>query len=209
MFSERENAMELNEKIQQLRKQKGITQEELAEVLFVSRAAVSKWESGRGYPNIDSLKAIADYFDVTVDRLLSGDELLVIAEKDSRQKTMCQRSLMFSLLDCSAAMLFFLPFFGQKTATSVRGVSLLSLVGTAAYVKSAYLIVIAAIVLWGIAGIVLQNFRQEFRMRGKNIISLVLNVAGLLLFIITLQPYAAIFLFVFMAVKVRMLIKGQ
>ena len=54
--------MELNEKIQELRKKKGLTQEELAQHLFVSRTAVSKWESGRGYPNIDSLKAMARFF---------------------------------------------------------------------------------------------------------------------------------------------------
>ena len=56
--------MEFNEKLQQLRKQKGITQEELAESLYVSRTAISKWESGRGYPNIESLKAIARFFGV-------------------------------------------------------------------------------------------------------------------------------------------------
>lgn len=54
--------MELNEKLQELRKQKGLTQEELAERLYVSRTAVSKWESGRGYPNIESLKAVASFF---------------------------------------------------------------------------------------------------------------------------------------------------
>ena len=53
--------MELNEKLLQLRKQKGLTQEALADALFVSRTAISKWESGRGYPNIDSLKAIAQF----------------------------------------------------------------------------------------------------------------------------------------------------
>jgi transcriptional regulator with XRE-family HTH domain len=47
--------MEFNEKLQELRKQKGLTQEELAEKLYVSRTAISKWESGRGYPNIESL----------------------------------------------------------------------------------------------------------------------------------------------------------
>ena len=78
--------MELNEKLQGLRKQKGLTHEELAEVLFVSRTAISKWESGRGYPNIESLKAISKFFGVTIDELLSGDELLTIAEKDTKQK---------------------------------------------------------------------------------------------------------------------------
>ena len=53
--------MEFNEKLQELRKQKGLTQEELSEILYVSRTAISKWESGRGYPNIDSLKAISKY----------------------------------------------------------------------------------------------------------------------------------------------------
>ncbi|MBE6776011.1 MAG: MATE family efflux transporter [Ruminococcaceae bacterium] len=53
--------MEFNEKLQELRKQKALTQEELAEKLFVSRTAVSKWESGRGYPNIESLKAKTDF----------------------------------------------------------------------------------------------------------------------------------------------------
>ena len=46
--------MEFHEKLQALRKQRGLTQEELAQLLFVSRTAVSKWESGRGYPSIDS-----------------------------------------------------------------------------------------------------------------------------------------------------------
>ena len=99
--------MELNEKLRELRKQKGLTQEELAELLFVSRTAVSKWESGRGYPNIDSLKAIAKLFGVTIDDLLSGDELLTIAEEDARQKEKHYCDLVFGALDCSIAMFFF------------------------------------------------------------------------------------------------------
>ena len=70
------NAVEFHEKIQELRKKKGLTQEELAEALFVSRTAVSKWESGRGYPNIDSLKEISMFFSVSIDELLSSEKLL-------------------------------------------------------------------------------------------------------------------------------------
>ena len=54
--------MEFNEKLQELRKRKRLTQEELASSLYVSRTAVSKWESGKGYPNIESLKLIANFF---------------------------------------------------------------------------------------------------------------------------------------------------
>ena len=50
--------MEFGEKVQKLRNQNKWTQEQLAEKLYVSRTAVSKWESGKGYPNIDSLKTI-------------------------------------------------------------------------------------------------------------------------------------------------------
>lgn len=56
--------MEFNEKLHELRKNRGLTQEELAEALFVSRTAISKWESGRGYPSIDSLKEISSFLDI-------------------------------------------------------------------------------------------------------------------------------------------------
>ena len=54
--------MEFNEKLQLLRKQNNMTQEQLAEKLYVSRTAVSKWESGKGYPNIESLKVYPGFF---------------------------------------------------------------------------------------------------------------------------------------------------
>ncbi len=64
--------MEFNEKLQQLRTGKNLTQEQLAEQLYVSRTAISKWESGKGYPNIESLKCISKFFSVTIDELLSN-----------------------------------------------------------------------------------------------------------------------------------------
>lgn len=76
--------MEFNEKLQALRKSRGLTQEELAEALFVSRTAISKWESGRGYPSIDSLKEISKYFSVTIDELMTGEKLISIAEKENK-----------------------------------------------------------------------------------------------------------------------------
>jgi len=89
--------MEFCEKLQLLRKGRGLTQEELAEALFVSRTAVSKWESGRGYPSIDSLKEISCFFSVTIDDLLTAEKAISIAEKENRsnlrapQKILCKR----------------------------------------------------------------------------------------------------------------------
>jgi len=74
--------MEFCEKLQKLRSDEGMTQEELAEKLFVSRTAISKWESGRGYPSIDSLKAIAKHFHVTIDELIGTEEIATLAEQD-------------------------------------------------------------------------------------------------------------------------------
>ena len=59
--------MEFGEKLQELRKARSLTQEQLAEALYVSRTAVSKWESGRGYPSIDSLREVSRFFSVTID----------------------------------------------------------------------------------------------------------------------------------------------
>ncbi|MBQ5322503.1 MAG: helix-turn-helix transcriptional regulator, partial [Oscillospiraceae bacterium] len=101
--------MEFIEKLRNLRKQKGITQEELAEKLFVSRTAVSKWESGKGYPSIDSLKMISKFYSVTVDELLSGDEMLALAEEENKTKENRFADVVFGILDCCAALLLFLP----------------------------------------------------------------------------------------------------
>lgn len=201
--------MEFNEKLQGLRKQKGLTQEELAEVLFVSRTAISKWESGRGYPNIDSLKAIAKFFGVTIDELLSGDELLTIAEEDTKQKEKHFRDLVFGLLDCSIAMFFFLPFFGQKADAIIQEVSLLSITEIAPYLKTAYFLVIFGMIASGIFTLALQNCSQAFWVENKTKISLILNAVGVLLFIISSQPYAAVFLFIFLTIKVLMLVKRR
>ena len=62
--------MELAKKIQKLRKENNMTQEQLAQKLCVSRTAVSEWENGRGMPGIESLQMIAKLFPITLDDLL-------------------------------------------------------------------------------------------------------------------------------------------
>lgn len=201
--------MEFHEKLQELRKQKGLTQEELAEVLFVSRSAVSKWESNRGYPNIESLKAIAKFFGVTVDTLLSGEELLTISEADSRKKENHFRDLVFGLLDLSVMMLAFLPFFGQNAQDMIQGVSLLSLTDIGLYLRIGYYIAVAVMFTVGVLSLALQTCERPFWLRNKYKLSLFLNTAGALLFVISRQPYAASFLLLFLIIKALMLIKWK
>lgn len=201
--------MEFHEKLQELRKQRNLTQEELAASLYVSRTAVSKWESGRGYPNIDSLKAIADFYSVTIDELLSGDELLTIAEADSKQKQTHSRDLVFGLLDLSAAMFFFLPLFGQRSDGGVAAVSLLHLTAISPWLKICYVAVVIAMTLWGIVTLSLQNCPRSIWVQNKNRVSLLCNGASVLLFIISMQPYAAAYLFILLTIKGILWIKKQ
>lgn len=199
--------MEFGEKLQALRKSRNLTQEALAEQLYVSRTAISKWESGRGYPSIDSLKAIAGYFSVSLDELLSSDAILTIAEEDQKRQERRSRALVFGLLDCSAGLLLFLPFFGERTGTAVRAVSLLSLVPAEACIQPILLAAVILLMLCGIAALALQNVGPVIWQRGKDRLSLGLSTASVLLFIACTQPYAAIFTFVLLIIKTLLLIK--
>ena len=65
--------MELSEKLYSLRKKSGLSQEQLAEQLGVSRQAISKWESGQSVPESDKLITISNYFNVSLDYLMKQD----------------------------------------------------------------------------------------------------------------------------------------
>ena len=203
------NFLEFHEKIQELRKQKGLTQEELAEILFVSRTAISKWESGRGYPNIDSLKAIAQFFNITIDELLSPKQLLSIAEQDSMAKTQQIRDLTFGLLDLSFLLLIFIPLFGQKNADYIRQVSLLAIESIPIYIKLVYFAVITFTAVFGIMLLTLQNWDNRIWIKIKSKISMLLSILSVLIFIATLEPYIATFCFVLLIIKVSLLLKKQ
>ena len=199
--------MEFNEKLQNLRKQKGLTQEELAEALYVSRTAISKWESGRGYPNIDSLKMIASYFSITIDELLTGSEVLNLAEQENLEKKQNLHCLLFGLLDISVALLLVLPLFGQISGGTVLAVSLLSLTEISVWLKIVYLLFAIFSVLFGILMLLLQNCSSKLWKSCNSKISLILNSIGVLLFIIGSHVYAATLLFIFLIIKVFILTK--
>ena len=200
--------MTLGEKLKKLRADNGFTQEELAEKLYVTRTAISKWESNRGYPNIDALKAISKFFSVSIDELLSSDELLTIAEEDSKQKETRFKDFVYALLDLSVAMLLFLPFFAENNGV-IRSVSLIALEGVQPYLKAAYFIVVIGTFFAGVLALALQNCEKEFWLKNKTNISLMLGTVSVLLFVISSQPYAAVFAFVLLLIKAFILIKHR
>lgn len=69
--------MTFADKLKELRKQKGISQEQLAEKIYVSRQAITKWESGNGIPDIENLIAISSLFNESIDSLLSEEKSLI------------------------------------------------------------------------------------------------------------------------------------
>ena len=72
--------MSFAENLKLIRKEKGITQEDLAEMLQVSRQAVSKWEAGTGYPETDKLLIIARELNVSLDYLMDNEPDIIDSE---------------------------------------------------------------------------------------------------------------------------------
>lgn len=78
--------MTLGENMQRLRKEKGLSQEDVARALFVSRQTISKWETDKAEPGVDNLKALADLYEVTLDQL-TGRARTGTDSKESYEQT--------------------------------------------------------------------------------------------------------------------------
>ena len=77
--------MELERRLAELRREKNLSQEELAEKLYVSRQTISNWERDKTYPDINSLLLMANYFDVSLDHLIKGDVDIMKHQVDQSQ----------------------------------------------------------------------------------------------------------------------------
>ena len=193
--------MEFNEKLQELRKNRGLTQEELAESLYVSRTAVSKWESGRGYPNIESLKEISKFFSVSIDELLSGEKLLFIAEKENKTniKNICE--LLFGAVDLFYVLLIFLPLYPDTVNGFIYSVSLLNYTEISSFNKTIYWVMFLVLLLIGATKIMFVKIRKEKVNKAVTVVSVFLNILIVLLFAITREVYALILVFLFLIIK--------
>ncbi|MBQ7172998.1 MAG: helix-turn-helix transcriptional regulator [Clostridia bacterium] len=198
--------MEFHEKLQELRKQKGITQEELAAALFVSRTAVSKWESGRGYPNIDSLRALSRYFSVTLDELIGSEEMLTAAEDEKKSAIEKYLALICGAIDLLLATLFFLPIFGDGKGLST---TLFSLSGIEIWIKIVFIGLIGLSALNGLAGVIVSYFEKALWNKHRIATGLALSILGSAVFLMTRQPYAGILYFVILLIKGLLIFKSR
>ena len=199
--------MEFHEKLQELRKSRGLTQEELAEELYVSRTAISKWESGRGYPSIDSLKEISNYFSVTIDELLSTDKLLSIAEKENRANLQRMCDFLFGLLDVFAIVLIVLPLYPNVVDGFVYSVNLFAYIQTTSLNRSLYWIMIVFLVVIGFIKLILIKLDMQRYNKVATKVSMSISTLSVLLFAITRESYAVAVVFLLLVMKGILLLK--
>ncbi len=198
--------MEFNEKLQQLRKSRGLTQEELAEALFVSRTAVSKWESGRGYPNIDSLKELSRFFSVKIDELICSEEIISAAENEKKEFIGKYLSFLCGALDVFMAVLLFIPVFGNGAGSAV---SLFGLTGVSPWIKAVFLIVLCLTVLQGICAIVISRLDKPVWSRHGITAGMLLSIACSAVFLLTRQPYPGLICFAALVIKGFLALKAK
>ena len=198
--------MEFNERLQSLRTSKKLTQEELAEKLFVSRTAISKWESGRGYPSIDSLKVISEFFGVTIDELIGGEEMVTLAEQDIKESSKRYTTLICGILDCLAVLLFLLPVFGNGSGGSVV---LLAITGVGAWLKAVFIVTAALTVLNGFCTVVISNFGRPVWDKHRLVTGMILSIIGTTVFILARQPYAGVFCLCLLVIKGFLVMKRR
>lgn len=82
--------MNFNEKLMELRKSKGLSQEELGSRLGVSRQTVSKWELGQSYPDFQRLVLISDYFGLSLDALVKDLDVQDVRDNTRQLDTLCE-----------------------------------------------------------------------------------------------------------------------
>lgn len=193
--------MEFHEKLQELRKGRGLTQEELAEALYVSRTAISKWESGRGYPSIDSLKEISHYFSVTIDDLLSSEKLLSIAERENKANLRNMSNVLLGILDLCSFALIVLPLYPNIVNDYVYSVNLLAYTQAASLNRLLYWGLFLSLIVIGMIKLLLTKLETEKGNKIMTCVSMTLSVLGVMLLAVTKQAYAVIVIFLLLIIK--------
>ena len=201
--------MEFYEKLQELRKKRGLTQEELAQALYVSRTAISKWESGRGYPSIDSLKDISDYFSVSIDNLLSSEKLVSIAQKENRENIRSICEMLCGITDLFSVMLIALPLHPKTVDGFVYAVNLLAYTETTWFNLYIYWAVFSLLLICGVRKLWIIGQKNEKWQRTLTTVSMVINTIAVVYLSLAREAYAVTVAFMLLVVKAVLIFKSE
>ena len=199
--------LELSEKLQELRRSRELTQEELADALYVSRTAVSKWESGRGTPSIDSLKELSRFFSISIDELLSGEALVEIAENENRSNLRSVCELLFGIVDLLSICLVLLPLYPEPTAGQVYAVSLFAYTQSGTVNRLVHWFLFLVLVGLGGAKVLLTQLKIEKAQRGITLASMALHIGEILFLAMVREPYAITMAFLLLVIKGALMLK--
>lgn len=199
--------MEFSEKLQELRKSRGLTQEELAEALYVSRTAISKWESQRGYPSIDSLKEISKFFSVSIDDLLSGEKLVSIAEKENKSNIRHICDLLFGVVDLMTLTLVILPLYPNPIDGYIYSVNLFAYTHTTPFNRFVYWTMFIALIMIGGLKVLLNQMKIEKGQKIITNISIGLSIITILFLAMTREAYAITMAFLLLIIKGMLVLK--
>lgn len=201
--------MEFCEKLQELRKSMGLTQEELAQELYVSRTAISKWESGRGYPSIDSLKEISNYFSVTIDDLLSSEKILFIAQKENKENIRSVCDMLLGLLDVSSFILIVLPLYPNMVNGIIYSVNLFGYTQNTSFNRILYWIMFVSLIALGGIKLLLVRFKNERCNKFVTGASIGLSIFLVILLALAREAYAVVVVFLLLIIKGMLIFKGN
>ena len=196
--------MELNEKIQMIRKEHGLTQEEFADKIFVSRTAVSKWETGRGTPSLDSLQMISKEFNIRLDDLLSTEQVIDYARKEREVEIGRIRSFLDAFLNIVVLLAIFLPLYKSEINGVFYSVYLTRLDG---WQGAVFCVAPITISLCGFVELLFLYLNKRKFVDVLRTVSLFLIISAIVLLILAQQPYPAVFLFVNFVFKALAMIK--
>lgn len=156
--------MALSEKLYSLRKKSGLSQEQLAERLNVSRQAISKWEAGQSVPESDKLIAISNYFNVSLDYLMKEDDeqdnLSKKEQNDTSSLTVDRTKWLLGIIICIGGIICLimwglLSIFNPAASNQISESSMISIDGNGIFL----IVCIAAIVIGAV--LLLKNTKKK------------------------------------------------
>ena len=194
--------MEVNKKIQKLRKENNLTQDQLAERLGVSKIYVARIENGKILPSVKDIKNIARILDVNVSDLTSFDDLIFAAESDNYNKLDRKTTLFFAILDILSISFIFMPFYVKNN----NAMTLIELKPLSSLLYIAYLVLLIVSFIVGVLEIIFSANNKKNKLKNVKLISVVVYTLSILIFALSKQSYITAFLFLFLMIKILFLL---